>query len=221
MYRFLAVSAIANIAIGLCCGCSSGTMPSGEESGATIAVTQTSVPRPQGPKLVRGTVNVADGDAEVSFTLELPSGWTWTDGQAEKIVGPPLTVLVSVTARQLPDDEKRERPAAAARRRLLEVGDERKSDDLDAGAKIVVRDRRIIQVGDNDAVWDVVAFQVEGEPQPTRVEARCHLKLGHQEFTIDGSHIDSRSDRAAADFDESVAEFLKIIQSFRLVAPPL
>ena len=89
--------------------------------------------------------------------------------------------------------------------------------------KFALRDRRIIQVGENDAVWDVVAFQVEGEAQPTRLEARCHLKLGHQEFTIDGSHIDSRPARTPADFDESQAEFLKISQSFRLDrsdAPP-
>ena len=27
-----------------------------------------------------------------------------------------------------------------------------------------------------------------------RLEARCHLKLGDKEFTIEGSHIDTRSD---------------------------
>jgi len=226
MHRTLLVLAIATIAIGIAGGCSAKANLSNDGNDALVPISPVSISQPQGPKLVRGTVNIAnanaaDADTGIQFTLELPPGWTWTDGQAEKTIGPPLTILVSVTARELPDDEKRERPAAAARRRLLEVGDERKSEDLDAGAKIVVRDRRIIQVGDNDAVWDVVAFQVEGETQPTRLEARCHLKLGHQEFTIDGSHIESRSDRAAADFDKSQTEFLKIIQSFRLVAPPL
>jgi hypothetical protein len=221
MDRSLVLSTVFSIATSLCCGCGSRATLSSDALDPTIAVTQTSAPQPARPKLVHGAINVAAADTEVPFTLELPPGWTWTDGQAEKIIGPPLTVLVSVTARELPDDEKRERPSAAARRRLLEVGDERKSDDLDTGAKMVVRDRRIIQVGENDAVWDVVAFLVEGEAQPTRLEARCHLKLGHQDFTIDGSHIDSRTDRTAADFDESQAEFLKIIQSFRLAAPPL
>jgi hypothetical protein len=217
MHRCFALSAAVLIGIGLCCGCGSETRRSSANFDATIAVTPASVSQPQGPQLVHGNVTVKhSADAVIPFTLELPPGWTWTDGQAEKTIGPPLTVLVSVIARELPDDEQRERPAAAARRRLLEVGDERQSDELDAGAKIVVRDRRIIQVGDNDAVWDVVAFQVEGEIQPTRLEARCHLKLGKQEFTIDGSHIDSRSDRTAADFEKSQAEFLKIIQSFRL-----
>src|SRR5262245_3444633 len=106
MVRCLAVSAGVNIAIAFCCGCSSGTRPSGD-----IAVTPTSASQPQGPKLGHGIVNVADGDAEIPFTLELPPGWTWNDGQAEKAIGPPLTVLVSVAARELPDDEKRERPA--------------------------------------------------------------------------------------------------------------
>src|SRR6476469_2451796 len=133
MHRCLAVSAIANIAIGLCCGCSSATKPSGDTA---IAVTPVAAPAPPGPKRVHGIAIVADAaEAQIPFTLELPPGWTWTDGLAEKSIGPPLTVVVSVTARELPDDEKRERPTAAARRRLLEVGDERKSEDLETDAK--------------------------------------------------------------------------------------
>ena len=75
---------------------------------------------------------------------------------------------------------------------------------------------RIIQVGENDAVWDVLAFQADGEDQPKRLEARCYLKLGEKRFTIEGSHIDTRSTRTTADFDTSQAEFLKISQSFRI-----
>src|SRR5262245_17226146 len=126
MHRLLAISAAANIAIALCCGCGSGTRPSGD-----IAVTRTSASQPQVPKLVRGTAIVAEAaGAEIAFALELPPGWTWNEGQAEKSIGPPLTVLVTVAARQPPDDEQRERSTAAARRRLQEVGDERKSEEL-------------------------------------------------------------------------------------------
>src|SRR5207244_64824 len=116
----LALSAAAIIAIGLCCGCGSATNPSGEDLGATIAVLPVSAPAPPGPKLIHGQANVADAaEGAVPFTLELPPGWAWIDGRAEKIIGPPLTILISLTARELPDDVKRELPAAAARQRLL------------------------------------------------------------------------------------------------------
>jgi len=169
-------------------------------------------------------VNVLGGTGgEIPFTLELPPGWTWSDGQAERIISASQTVVLALTASELPDDEKAERPAAAARRRLVELPDEKMLNDLASGGKVTIRDRRIIQVGNSDAVWDVVAFQADEETQPMRLEARCHLKLGDQEFTIEGSHIDTRSDRTAAAFDASQAEFLKISQSFRLDrsdAPP-
>src|SRR6185369_13781066 len=105
--------AAATIAIGLVCGCSSARKPSAEELAAGATITPVSATKPPAPKLIHGKATVADAaEGEVPFTLELPPGWTWTDGLAEKLIGPPLTVLVSVTARELPDDEKRERPAA-------------------------------------------------------------------------------------------------------------
>ena len=213
MHRCLQLSLVAVIAIQFCCGCGSSTKP----SAANVAITTVSATKPPGPNRVHGKANVVGvADGEIPFTLELPPGWTWSDGQAEKIISAPLTIVLSLTASELPDDEKAERPAAAARRRLLELADEKMLNDLATGGKVTIRDRRIIQVGNSDAVWDVVAFQADEETQPMRLEARCYLKLGEKEFTIQGSHIDTRSDRTTADFDASQAEFLKISQSFRV-----
>src|SRR6185369_8141869 len=139
MHRCLVVSADAIIAIVLVCGCSSARKPSAEELAAEATITPVSATKLPAPKLIHGKATVAHAaaDAEIPFTLELPPGWTWADGQAEKIIGPPLTVLMTLTARELPDDEKAEQSAAAARQRLLELGDERKSEDFAAGEKMV------------------------------------------------------------------------------------
>jgi hypothetical protein len=211
MRRYVVFSVVAVTTIGLCCGCGKSTKPE-----TNLAVTNVSATKPPGPSLVHGKAFAgADGD-EIPFTLVLPPRWKWNDVQADKIVTAPLTSSVSLTARELPDDEKAEPSHAAARRLLLELPDERMLNDLANGEKVTIRDRRLIQVGNNDAVWDVIAFQADDKTLPTRLEARCHLKLGTKTFTVEGRYIDERSTRTAADFDDSQAEFLTIIQSFRL-----
>jgi hypothetical protein len=212
MHRSLVLFAVAVATIQPCCGCGSSKKP--PES--RVEVTTVSAPRPPSPKLVHGKANVVGATGEeIPFTLELPPGWTWSDGQAEKVVGTAQTIILSLTATDLPDDEKAEWPSSAARRRLVELPDEKMLNDLASGGKVTIRDRRIIQVGNNDAVWDVVAFQAEEDDQPMRLEARCYLKLGDKTFTLEGSHIDTRDGRTATDFDISQAQFLKISQSFR------
>src|SRR5207248_2364338 len=192
MYRYFVWSAIAIVTIGLCCGCSSRAKP----PAAKIVVTPVSTIKPPGPILIHGNASVLGGaGGEIPFTLELPPGWTWSDAQAEKIISAPQTIVVSLTASELPDDEKAERPNAAARRRLVELPDEKMLNDLAAGGKVTIRDRRIIQIGNTDAVWDVVAFQAEQDDQPMRLDTRCHLKLGDKRFTIERSHIDTRDPR--------------------------
>src|SRR5205823_1636787 len=93
MHRCLVLSATVVVAAPLCCGCSSSTKP----SSANIAVTTVSAAKPPGPNRVHGKANVigADGE-EIPFTLELPAGWTWSDGQAEKVVSAPQTIMLSV-----------------------------------------------------------------------------------------------------------------------------
>jgi hypothetical protein len=211
MHRYVVFSVVAVTTIGLCCGCGKSTKPE-----TSFAVTNVSAAKLPGPSLVHSKAFVgADGD-EIPFTLVLPPTWKWNDVQADKIVTAPVTESISLAARELPDDEKAEPSHAAARRRLLELPDEKMLNELANGEKVTIRDRRLIQVGNNDAVWDVVAFQAEGEHLPMRLEARCHLKLGDKQFTIEGRYVDERSARSAADFDDSQAEFLTIIQSFRL-----
>src|SRR5438309_1970165 len=179
MHRCLALSAVAVVTIQLCCGCSSRAKP----PEAKVDVTPVSAAKLPAPNLVHGKVNIAGSDsAEIPFTLELPQGWAWSDGQAEKIISTPLTVILSLTASELPDDEKAEKSKAAARRRLVELADEKMLNDVATGGKVTIRDRRIVQVGANDAVWDVVAFQAHEDNQPMRLEARCYLKLGDNEF---------------------------------------
>ncbi len=212
MHRSLVLSAAAVVTIQVCCGCSSRAKPPETQ----IAVTPVSAAKPPGPKLVHGKATAGRDGAEIPFTLELPPGWTWSDGQAEKVISASQTIVLSLTARELPDDEKAERPAAAARRRLAELPDDKMLNDLAAGGKVTIRDRRIIELRNTDAVWDVVAFQADEHNQPMRLEARCHLKLADKAFTIEGSHTDTRENRTAADFDASQAEFLKISQSFRI-----
>src|SRR5438105_12090224 len=135
MYRDFAWSAIAIVTIGLCCGCSSRAKP----PDAKIAVTPVSTIKPPGPILIHGKANVIGGaGGEIPFTLELPPGWTWSDGQAEKSISSAQTILVTLTASELPDDEKAERPNAAARRRLVELPDEKMLNDLAAGGKVTI-----------------------------------------------------------------------------------
>jgi len=193
-------------------GCGSRAKP----PDLTIAVTPVSVAKPPAPKLIHGKISVGESSDEIPFTLDLPPGWTWSDGQAEKAITTELTIVVLVTARELPDDEKDEPSSAAARRRLVELPDEKMLNDLATGGKVTIRDRRIIQIDSSDAVWDVVTFRADEDHEPIRMETRCRLKLGNKEFTIDGSHIDTRIDRTDADFDASQAELLKISESFRV-----
>jgi len=211
MHRYFVLSTVAVVTVGLCCGCGRSTKPA-----PNLAVTNVSAAKPSGPSLVHGKAFVGADAEEIPFTLVLPPAWSWSGVQADKAVTVPVTSYLSLTASELPDDEKAEPSHAAARRRLEELADGRMLSDLASGEKITVRDRRIIEVGNNNAVWDVVAFQPDDKSPPTRLEARCHLKLGDKQFTIDGRYIDERSARSIADFDEAQAELLTIIQSFRL-----
>ncbi len=215
MHRCFLILGIALTTTQLCSGCGSSKSPAPQ-----IVVTPVSAAKPIGPTLVRDKTVAGSDGLEIPFTLELPPGWTWSDGQAEKTISTDLTIVVSVTARAVPDDEKSEPSTAAARRRLVELPDEKMLNDLATGGKVAIRDRRIIEVGNRNATWDVLVFQAEEDQEPIRLEAHCYLKLGDKEFTINGSHIDTRSDRTAADFDASQADFLKIGQSFRVESGP-
>jgi len=125
MHRCLVWLSIANIAIGICCGCSCSSQSAVEDRAARIAVTHVSVPQPPGPKLVQGIAKVSNtAEEEIAFTLILPPNWKWIDGQAEKSVGPESTAVVLLTARLLPDDERAESSSSAARRRLLELAEQ-------------------------------------------------------------------------------------------------
>src|SRR6476620_2266377 len=119
MHRCFTLLAAVGATIQL--GCSSAKPPV-----STIAVTPVAAAKPPVWVLIHGTANVlGGGDEKVPFTLELPPGWTWSGGQAEKIISTEQTIVLSVTARELPDDEKGEKSAAAARRRLVELPDEK------------------------------------------------------------------------------------------------
>jgi hypothetical protein len=209
MRRCVAWLIVAVTAVSFGCGCSARAKP----VETAIEVKPVAV---VGPKLVRGQATVEEAGEAIAFIVELPPGWTWSGNQAESIFSDSRTTVLSLTVRQVPDDEKNERPRAAARRWLVELGDGKLSDDLDASDKVTIVDRRIIQIGAGDAVWDVVVFQAEGETQPTRLRARCYLKIGDKQFTIEGSYVDTREVRTAADFEQSQAELLKICESFRL-----
>jgi hypothetical protein len=211
MRRSLVFSATLVVTIGLCCGCGRSAKPPAE-----IAITTVSVAKPHAPSLVHGKAFIGADGQEIPFTLVLPPAWSWSGVQADKTVTVPVTSSLLLTARELPDDEKGEPSNAAARRRLLELPDEKMLSELANGEKVTVRDRRLIQVGNTDAVWDVVAFQADEKTQPTRLEARCHLKLGDKQFTIEGLYRDERRTRTADDFDASQAEFQTIAQSFRV-----
>src|SRR5439155_23781334 len=100
MRHDLSLSIIAVVTLELCCGCSSSTnSPSSTNPpSADIAVTAVSAAKPPDPILVHGNVNVLGGTGgEIPFTLELPPGWTWSDGQAEKILSTAQTIIVSLT----------------------------------------------------------------------------------------------------------------------------
>jgi len=211
MHRLVVVTVITIVTAPLCCGCSRSTKPQ-----ADIAVTTVSVAKPPAPSLVHGKAFIGADGQEVPFTLVLPPAWTWSGVQADKTVTVPVTSSLLLTARELPDDEKAEPSSAAARRRLLELPDEKMLSDLANGERVTIRDRRLIQIGNSDAVWDVVAFQADEKTQPTRLEAHCHLKLGDKVFTIEGRYLDERSARTMDDFDASQAEFQTIAQSFRV-----
>ena len=211
MNRYVVLSALAVITLGPCCGC--GRTNKAESN---LVVTNVATSKPAGPCLVHGKAFLGAEGQEIPFTLILPPAWTWSGVQADKTVSVPVTSSLLLTAAELPDDEKAEPTKAAARRRLEELADGRMLNDLASGGRISICDRRIIQVGDELAVWDVVAFQPDAEQQPTRLEARCHLKLGDKQFTIEGRYVDERNSRTAEDFDAAQAEFLTISQSFRL-----
>jgi hypothetical protein len=209
MRRCLAWLIVAIAAFQIGCGCSSRA----KLVETAIEVTPAAV---AGPKLVRGQATVEEAGDGISFTLALPPGWTWSGRQAEKIISDSQSTVLSLVVRQVPDDERNERPRAAARRWLVELGDGKLSDDLDASDKVTIVDRRIISLVAGDAVWDVTTFQSEGETQPARLRARCYLKIGDKQFTIEGSYVDTRDERTAADFEQSHAELLKICESFRV-----
>jgi hypothetical protein len=211
MHRLLVVMVITVATAPLCAGCGRSA-----KSRADIAVTPVSATKPAAPSLVHGRAFIGADGQEVPFTLVLPPAWTWSGVQADKTVTVPVTSSLLLTARELPDDEKAEPSNAAARRRLLELPDEKMMSDLANGEKVTIRDRRLIQVGNTDAVWDVVAFQADEKTQPTRLEAHCHLKLGDKVFTIEGCYLDERSARTVDDFDASQAEFQTIAQSLRV-----
>jgi len=211
MDRCLVLSAATIVIIGFCNGCGRST-----ESETNLTVTNVSSSKPAGPSLVHGKTFVSADAEEIPFTLVLPPAWNWSGVQADKAVTVPVTSYLLLTGRELPDDEKAEPSHLAARRRLEELADGKMLSDLASGERITVRDRRIIEVGNNSAVWDVVAFQADKKSLPTRLEARCHLKLDDKQFTIEGRYVDERSTRTAADFNAAQADFLTISQSFRL-----
>src|SRR5262245_42000184 len=211
MHRCFVLFAITVVTLGLSNGCGRSTKPE-----TNLTVTDVSSSKPAGPSLVHGKAFIGADLEEIPFTLVLPPAWSWSGVQADKAVTVPVTSSLLLTARDLPDDEKSEPSHAAARRRLGELADGRMLSDLASGEKITVRDRRIIEVGNNNAVWDVVVFQVDDKTLPTRLEARCHLKIGDKQFTIEGQYVDERSGRTAGDFDAAQVELLAICQSFRL-----
>jgi hypothetical protein len=211
MNRYVVLAAIVAATLGHCCGCGRS-----RKADANVVVTNVSASKPAGPTLVHGKAFLVTDGQEIPFTLVLPPAWTWSGVQADKTVSIPVTSSLLLTTAELPDDEKAESTKAAARRRLEELADGKMLSDLASGEKITIRDRRIIQVADDLAVWDVVTFQPDVEQQPTRLEARCHLKLGDKQFTIEARYVDERNSRTAEDFDAAQAEFLTISQSFRL-----
>jgi hypothetical protein len=211
MHRCLLAIGVVVGTLPLCSGCGSSKKP--DVSLTRVSVTTSSEAK---QRLARGKLTTPAATAEIPFTVELPGGWSWQDGRAEKFVTSSVSIYVSFTATDVPPDERAQSPHDAVMEQVAKLADERTLNDSVTGGRLAVRDRRIIKVDEKDAVWDVVAFQPAEDDLPTRLEARCYIRLGDKAFTIECARIDVRSTRTAVAFDESQAEFLKISQSFRV-----
>src|SRR5436305_9927211 len=87
MHRRLCLLIAANVAIPLGFGCSS------RPKQTTVAVTPVSAAKPAGPNLIHAQATVGDAGDQIAFTVELPPAWTWSDGQAEKIISASQTIV--------------------------------------------------------------------------------------------------------------------------------
>jgi hypothetical protein len=199
----------------MCCGCLglfSGKGGSGKQSESiakadAIKVSASDEAPPGSWQTVKGS---QDGK---TYSLQLPPGWKWDpDGMADKSLSFTCTFLFEVKNIQKVYVKKTSEAYAKGMLDLVRI---QLKEHREKGR---LRDLRIIKVGDEDAVWVVIAAS-PGDGAPTSVlKTQCFLQTAGCTVELDCQRLDGRRDRKESEFEESQSEFLKITQSFRIIS---